>query len=196
MNRLLVILLLVYLSVTCRGRLRGAQGTQPAIQTRADSDARTKAPDSNGASELGGDRRRVVDLLERTERALGSGETAAALAAAVSGRLDGADSPGWWKLTLPLSDVTVMLGTDNTDRLNEAGFTLQVSLSMPLRDLATFGPYKTIHESKTSSVRFVPAPPRKTTVYASLLSSRAAPDALVVSVTMRNTTQGAPTTPR
>lgn len=166
MNRLLALVVLAVLSSTCRGRVR----------------------DLSHCSGPDGERRCALELLVQIDRALDSGGTAKALASAVSGKLEATEATGWWKLTSPLSAVTVSLGTHGAKgRLDEATFVCPASLGVTLHELeSSFGAYRKVHETKeASSVTFVSNPPRKVTVYASVLSPTVTPGAPVVGVSLR-----------
>ena len=68
---------------------------------------------------------------------------------------------------------------------NRRSMTIGLAARVALRDLATqLGAYRTIAESKTSSVGFV-APGSTAQIFADLLSSRVLPDAPVIEVVAR-----------
>lgn len=172
------------LSITCRNAARDQPSAQVAAPSQTGSDAHATEADAGHLGQPDGERRRVVVILRHTKRALDSRQSVAEVAAILSGKPEATESAGWWKLNLPLADVTLVVGIDKkTARLEEADFVFPVSLGLRLRDLMTeFGDYRTVHEGKASSVRFVSSLPRNVAVYADLLSSKVSADALVVGV--------------
>jgi hypothetical protein len=82
-------------------------------------------------------------------------------------------------------DLRVVLRLEN-GKVNEVAFHFEPDLGVSLSQLLPiFGRYQIVAESKTSSVRWATGTD-PTTVYATLLSSRVAPEARVIVVRVRN----------
>jgi hypothetical protein len=92
-----------------------------------------------------------------------------------------------WEVRTPFSDLSII--GDRTSRPTEPAleYSMTVGLAAPitLRALAAeLGPYRTVSESKTSTVGFA-APGASAQVFVELLSSKVLPDAPVIRIVAR-----------
>lgn len=128
----------------------------------------------------------IVALVHRARR---GGVSPAAAAALCNGSVSTTGVPTSWLIRTRFNDLTVM--ANDAPRPDEAAaeFDLAVGLEADVRlsDLiSTFGAYRTVFESKTSSVSF-DGPVGTGPVFADLLSSKPSTDSVVIRVVARAT---------
>lgn len=92
-----------------------------------------------------------------------------------------------WEVRTPFSDLSIIANRTSgpTEPALEYSITVGLAARVALRALAAeLGPYRTVAESKTSTVRFAP-PGASAPVFAELLSSKVLPDAPVIRIVAR-----------